>query len=567
VSVMRDLARALASYGRYDSLEIDIFAAVDSHDEAEELFKFPSHRDKAGKIVHIPGLAYHDAPYPDKESFTTAARTLASQILESIHLEKNDARFPYILHAHNISLGKNPLATLAFWTIADIARQENLPLWLINQVHDFAENNRPDRMEAFYTCTGTYDEAFARHLMYRDAANVLYLTINRVDIETLRMLGIHPGRIFLLPDPIDIEKLTQKALWEEEEWKREGLPSGDYKEAFAHALQDVASSTSQIFDPSLPALLSPVKVMRRKNVLESILLITLFQRMGSRFQLLVSLEANSSPDIKYANRLKQFVSEHSLPVLVGFGNRLVTGGKQRVIRDQKPELFSLSDMIAFSKAVLTTSVMEGFGFVYHEGWLCGRPVIGRKIPEIVSDFEANGMNFNHMYDRLVVPLSDFPDFEKRLNAAYKRQVRIKITQEGKKLTLPPIQDIINAKILDTGGEKGVDFADLDVEMQLEVIEGCLASSQLADKLIDRNPVFSLMIGVIDESANDLIERNRVAVKAHYSLEATARRLEHLFEIGDSKYQGIVQPEDHAAVLHKYHNPDRIRLLLEPNRMG
>jgi glycosyltransferase involved in cell wall biosynthesis len=35
--------------------------------------------------------------------------------------------------------------------------------------------------------------------------------------------------------------------------------------------------------------------------------------------------------------------------------------------------------------------VEGFGYTFVEGWLCGKPVIGRDIPEVTQDFVAAGM--------------------------------------------------------------------------------------------------------------------------------------------------------------------------------
>jgi glycosyltransferase involved in cell wall biosynthesis len=561
VSVMRDLAQALFQYGRYDPISIDILASVDSHSESERIFGAPG-GDKEVRIIDIPGLAYRDTPYAGLTAFTKASYELALRILKSIDMEKCAPECPYILHAHNISLGKNPVATNAFNWVAAIARNRNLPLWLINHVHDFAENNRPDRMKAFYTCTGKFDDAFARSLMYNDSARIVYVTINSADIENLRMLGIDPGRIFLLPDPIDVEKLEQRPLWEDEEWKKEGLPPADYKEILVRALADFAASTSQKFDPSLPILFFPMKVMRRKNALEALLLIILFERLGRRFQLLISLDANSPPDIEYESRLKEFAGRRSLPVVVGFGHTLISGGAKRLIREGRPDLFSMSDIMALGKAVLTTSIVEGFGFVYHEGWLCGRPVIGRKIPEIARDFESNGMNFDHLYEKLAIPLSDIPHLKEKVREAYERHLESDLFRQLPQLTIPSIQDIMKAKIFQAGGEECIDFADLDADMQLDVIDGILKAPALADRLLDRNPSLKRTIGLLAEHPTELVQKNQDAIRTHYSLQAAARRLESLFEAGDSQYKGARPLEDHAAVLRKYRTPERIRLLLK-----
>lgn len=565
VSAMRDIVQALARCARYESTHCTIFAAVDCSERASSIFELSTPEVPSGKIIDVPGLAYRAEPYRDRPSFMQAAEDLAVSIVQRIENEDGKGASPFILHAHNISLGKNPTATMAFLRIARIAAERSLPLWLINHVHDFAENNRPDQMKAFFTCTGRTDPAFARSFMYPNGPNILYLTINSSDIDNLRTLGIPPHRIFLLPDPIDVERLGQEPIWEEAEWRAEGLPPADYRRVLIDRLGEFADSTSQLFDCSLPILLSPMKVMRRKNSLEALLLTMLFQRLGRRFQLLISLDANSPPDVEYSAQMKRFARENELSLLVGFGHRLLSDGGTRLIRDNVPHVFNLSDAIALSEAVLTTSVVEGFGFVYHEGWLCRRPVIGRKIPEVVADFERNGMDFGHMYERLAVSLSDLPNLKQRLYEAFDRRL-LSQAREPWQLTNVSAKDIMNTKVFAAGREECIDFADLDVRMQLELLARCRESTAISDRLISRNPVVPAMFKLIENCPTRLIEKNQDAVRKHYSLEAMARRLEHLFEIGDAIYTEKItpvtpRPEDHSAVIAKYHAPDKTRLLL------
>jgi glycosyltransferase involved in cell wall biosynthesis len=558
VSVMRDITRALLQFARFEPAEINIFASVDSRRDASAIFDPPI------EVTNLPALAYGAEPYRDKAAFLEAADSLALEILRRIDLKKVDAESPHILHAHNISLGKNPTATMAFQRVAQIARQRSLPLWFINQVHDFAENNRPEQMKAFFNCTCQYDPDFARTFMYPNGSNIIYLTINSADVDNLRTLGVQPDRIYLLPDPVDIEKFEQKPIWAEEEWKAEGLPPADHKDILVHKLEKFAASTSQLFDPSLPVLLSPMKVMRRKNNLEALLLIVLFQRLGRRFQLLISLDANSPPDIEYSTQLKALAVSMRLPVLIGFGHRFVSGGRMRRIENGEVKFYSMSDTIGLSKAVLTTSIVEGFGLVYHEAWLCGRPVIGRKIPELVQDFERNGMDFDHMYKRLAVSWNDLPDLQGRLSAAYERF--LPSVEEQPQFTEASVKDIIKSKIFHAGGEECVDFAELDVRLQFEMIFRCLETPALADRLIERNPVLAGMLKLLEACPTRLIEKNRQAVRTHYSLEPMARRLEHLFEIGDLVYlenafSVIPRPENHLALIRKYQDSRKRRLLL------
>jgi glycosyltransferase involved in cell wall biosynthesis len=127
-------------------------------------------------------------------------------------------------------------------------------------------------------------------------------------------------------------------------------------------------------------LLSPMKVMVRKNNAEAIELV---KRLPG-YQLLVSLEASSPGDRAYSAQLKRAIQRDHLPVVIGFGHEL----------EDPLSLFHLAH------AIVTTSKIEGFGYTFVEGWLCGKLVIGRDIPEVTRDFVGAGMDLRHLYREL-----------------------------------------------------------------------------------------------------------------------------------------------------------------------
>ena len=45
-------------------------------------------------------------------------------------------------------------------------------------------------------------------------------------------------------------------------------------------------------------------------------------------------------------------------------------------------------MVAHAKAIVSTSVAEGFGLGFLEPWIFGKGLCGRDIPEITSDFPS-----------------------------------------------------------------------------------------------------------------------------------------------------------------------------------
>ncbi len=568
-SVMRDIATALVERSKYDSIRFDVFASLGAETRARKAFGSDIGRIE---MVNVPALAYMKEPYADRESFLGAAERLSEVILKRADIGADDSGCPYILHAHNISLGKNPVATMAFKLVAEKAAERSLPLWLINQVHDFAENGRPEQMRAFANCAGDRDEAFARDFMYPNTPNVIYLTINSADIDNLLRIGIARDRIFLLPDPIDPRPYEEKPIWENDEGVSGGVApeTTNHRELMLRRLAEYAASKGESFDSSLPILLSPLKVMRRKNNVESLLLLALLKRLGRARQLLITLDAASPPDVAYSRLLKEFAASRGMPVVIGFGGELISRTSRRTIRNGVVTRYNLRDLYALCSGVLVTSIVEGFGLAYHEGWLCRRPVIGRKIPEIVADFEANGLNFDHAYERLAVSLGDLPRLRPRLLDEYEKKLQ---AMRGRKpfaqLTSLSASDIVEAKLFRAGGRDCVDFADLSLAMQFELVGRLMDDPARASQLIDRNPAIASAHEILEDEApgraERLIDTNRAAVRARYSLEAMAGRLENIFEVGDAIYREKskripLTPENHAAVMQRYLRPENLRLI-------
>jgi glycosyltransferase involved in cell wall biosynthesis len=256
-----------------------------------------------------------------------------------------------ILHTHNVGLGKNPALTYAVKRLA-----ETSPVKILNQVHDFPEENRPAQLRALR------QHADWRAMCYYDLPNVRWATLTSTDAEKLAERGIPPGKIHVLPNPVDDEFFTRPC-------RVDARP----------VIAAYAREHGYRFDPRQPFLLSPMKVMERKNNAEAVALVA--QMPG--WQLVISLDAGSARDKAYSDRLKRRIRRERLPVVIGVGATF----------ENPLPLFHATD------AILTTSTQEGFGYAFLEGWLCSKPVVGRNIPEVTRDFVAAGMDLRHLYDR------------------------------------------------------------------------------------------------------------------------------------------------------------------------
>jgi glycosyltransferase involved in cell wall biosynthesis len=279
------------------------------------------------------------------------------------------------LHTHNIGLGKNPALTYAVKLLAETGRVK-----ILNQVHDFPEENRPTQMRALR------QHANWQALCYYDLPNVRWATLTTTDAEKLAARGIPQEKIHVLPNPVNDEFFTQPC-------RVDARP----------VIAAYAREHGYRFAPQQPFLLSPMKVMERKNNAEAVALITKM----SGWQLVISLDATSLRDRAYSDKLKRRIRRAKLPVVIGVGQAF----------ENPLPLFHAAH------AILTTSKQEGFGYAFLEGWLCGKMVVGRDIPEVTQDFIQVGMDLTHLY-RQPDPrgLTDFLAKPSRQLIAHNREV-------------------------------------------------------------------------------------------------------------------------------------------------
>jgi glycosyltransferase involved in cell wall biosynthesis len=180
-------------------------------------------------------------------------------------------------------------------------------------------------------------------MCYYDLPNVVWATLTARDAGKLAARGVPAGKIHVLPNPVDDEFFTRLCR-------------------------------DQVHLPR-PFLLSPMKVMERKNNAEAVELVKRLRR----YHLVISLEASSPRDRAYGDRLKRKIRRERLSVIIGAG-----------VDDPLP-------LFRAAHAILTTSMQEGFGYAFLEGWLCGKLVVGRDIPEVTRDFVSEGLDLRHLY--------------------------------------------------------------------------------------------------------------------------------------------------------------------------
>lgn len=242
-------------------------------------------------------------------------------------------------------------------------------------------------------------------------------------------------------------------------------------------------------DPDAPMqVLYPVRAIRRKNIGEAALLSCFFP---PDCRLAVTLPPNSPQDQTIHADWQAFARRVGLNIAfdVGVGQ-------------------DFGALLGAARFILTTSIMEGFGFSFLEPWTAAKLVWGRRLPEICRDFEQNGVSLSHLYDRLAVPLSwiDPTLFEDR----WRESVRTACERFG--VAVPAAEAADAFRHITRDGQ--VDFGLLDETAQRQVISRVHAEGEEKRRLAALN-VFLAAPGRVPD-APDLVCRNRSAVLKRYN---------------------------------------------------
>ena len=337
--------------------------------------------NKKIKVIDISDVGYNDKIFKSKEELMKKASQLKEKIKNKLELSNK-----CVLHCHNVNLFKNSYLGAALLLLAKELKDKNFVLLL--QLHDFAEENRPDRLKLLLNCSGKKDRLFGSKIAYPIYKNIFYMTINSRDKVMLKKIGIPENHIFLYPNSINMELFSSKPH------RTDKLIKG---------LENYAGENKYIFEKNRKILLCPAKILRRKNIIESIVILKLLNSIKDEWQLLITLEGNSKKDRAYGKLIKDYVKKKKLPVTIGFGYKLIAA---RNTKDKN----KMIDLFSISKAIITTSIQEGFGFTFLEAWVANKKVIGRRISYIFKDLKANGLNMDHFYDKILINKKDFCEY-------------------------------------------------------------------------------------------------------------------------------------------------------------
>ena len=436
----------------------------------------------------VAGLDYDDLSPGDG---TPEPTSLADRI-ETALADHGASRGETVLHVHNHALGKNVSLPGA---VAELAGRG----WrCLLQPHDFAEEFRPANFLRLRDALGENAN------LYPQAPHVHYAVLNGRDRGVLADLGVPADRLHFLPNPVaDFPPLPDKA---------------DARRALAAACGVPAGSRYFCY---------PVRGIRRKNLGEAVLTAVLEPDAVVG----VTLVPRNPAELAFHDRWRAFVAELGLPVRFGTGE---DGG------------VSFHENLAAADAVLTTSVAEGFGMVFLEAWLAGRPLVGRDLPHVTADFRAEGVELPGLYESLTVPAEWVPEFPDRFRAGCD-----KLLADYRR---PWDEAAFGAALAAKAAGGRIDFGDLDEAMQEAVIR------RLVDDPAARGEVRTEEVDTGDPT-DGVVEHNAAVVRAKYDLAGSGARLRAVYDAVLASPAGdVTGPPNPGSVLDAFLDLKSFRLI-------
>ena len=426
---------------------------------------------------------------------------------------------------HNHHLAKNTRFTGAV-LLAAAAGQP-----MILQIHDFPENARPANL--------------ARLLRevpgspYPAGAAVRYAVLNRRDHDALVAAGCPAERVVLLANPVRPAAEVPAT---------DAQPARAARARLQAAAPEPGGTGASLgtghYDPRRPLWLYPVRVRRRKNVLEAGLLARL-----AGANLVVTLPASSAAETPYSQRVERLFADGAIPGLYGVGERLDAHGLR------------FDDLLAAAHLIVSPSVEEGFGFQFVNALQWRRPLLARRL-SVLDDLQALLEGYPAVvYDTVRCPLPDATSSE--LRAAYAPVV------ERAAALLPDASAAHLRAALDTllAGDT-VDFSYLGAPQQ-EALLRCCSDPVVADELRQANA--DLLYAVRALRYRPLPDRAE-QIETAFGEAAFARRgaelLAPLLAFGAGVRRatctdGAADDEiDPVAVRRAFANPSALRLLME-----
>ena len=253
--------------------------------------------------------------------------------------------------------------------------------------------------------------------------------------------------LFLLPNPVISNNSAFTKIKDKEKRK--------IKEDFYKKTKGIFD-----FDPEKPVFLYPVRAIRRKNIFEAALIA---MSAGDGGNLIQTLPGISEQEIKYSNLISRFYSEKHIKGLWGTG---ISGSAAD---------FDFLSIIQATDAVISSSVMEGFGYIFTDTVTWGKPIISRYLDTSEDFMPMFAKKSSHFYNTFKIPL----------NVELKENLTKRIRQYFSTLDKVIKEAVEMESYINTAaGSETVDFsylsADLQADFLLQVNKSRILKSEIKE---------------------------------------------------------------------------------------
>jgi len=353
-----------------------------------------------------------------------------------------------VLWLHNAALGRNLPAALA-WTEA----AKSTGAVLVSHHHDFFFDNRWHLWPEIQAC-GFSTPAQAAEAALPAGSRSVHVAINHADFAGLES-GFR-GRAVWIPNAVDFA---------------------------GH--EPVKGSKTDFW-------ILPTRLLRRKNVLEAVLLA---RWLRPEARLLITGGAGSANEAAYATRIAEAAKRHQWNLHLS----------------ERGDAMPVCARMASAECVLMTSLQEGFGLPYVEAALAQRPLLGRRLSNVVPDLLSLGLDSPNLYDDVIVPPDLFRgDLEALRQLSRWSQWRSRLPRELHSLCGEPM-------FCSNPGVPAA-FSRLSFDAQEEILAH--SSDDLRSALTPLNPdpaSMELQPACLDEMARDAFSAERFASRFHQAV--------------------------------------------------
>ncbi len=411
-----------------------------------------------------------------------------------------------VVHVHNHNLGKNAALPGALQCLAAGGCR------LLLQIHDFAEDMRPANYRHMADCYGGVGRVSAQ--IYFSADHVHYAVLNGRDARMLRRAGLPAERLHSLPNPV----------------------SGP---ASAGSQRDAREILARHwpFINDRPLLVYPVRGIRRKNVGELLLWAA---ALGDSGFCAMTLPPRNPIELPVYRAWEALAAELELPVDLAAATR--------------PGI-RFEELIAAADWEITTSVAEGFGLVFLESWLAGKPLTGRDLPEITVDFKEAGVVFPDLQPEVAIPW----DWLDRNEVADHLRRHYRNVLDAYGIELP--SEEIERELGEVLAKPVLDWAYLDFELQQRLLRDCTKDAGRWGDFWDINPTLAAWRSRVPGGAelDEVVRANADTIERAFGLHACGRRLYDIYArlLATTPVVSVEPLPDAAAVLRSFLRLDRL----------